>query len=562
MYRLLLVDNERHVVDGLYELFTQECQLDLEAYRAYNGEEALNWLERTKIDIVVSDIRMPEMSGLELQKEIAERWPRCRVVFLTGYSEFDYIQDAMRNGACQYLLKTEGDEALLEAVERIIADIEAELRQDILVEQAKRRLKLALPTLQRQHLLDLLQESASSAQDLEQFKALEIPLDCNMDVLIAIGRVDDWNGYRSNYDRAPLLFAIQNIVEEYFAESVNLVTVPYERTRLIWLMQPKPLPDGAKPSAGEWNRAIRFVHGMMESVQRTCKSLLKLPLSVTVAGKAAEWRRAGEKFDRLKLLSSHGLGMGQELLLIEPEREETHRGDADNWTYRSRLQIRRIELLAEYLENGQRYQFFQEFPQIVTIVSSLPAAAESLTLELKYAFGLLFVRFLNKWSLWDELGKTVDVGRLASLGNAAPWPDTAEYYAEVAERIFQYKSAGRQQQENDVVQQIHHYVQMNIAGDVSLTRIGEVVGHSSAYVSRLYKNITQTNLSDYIHEIRIGKAKEMLGQSRFKIQEIAKLLGFENDRYFYRYFKKATGLTPQEFRESQERRHGYDRQEK
>ncbi len=112
------------------------------------------------------------------------------------------------------------------------------------------------------------------------------------------------------------------------------------------------------------------------------------------------------------------------------------------------------------------------------------------------------------------------------------------------------------------MQQIHHYVQMNIAGDVSLTRIGEVVGHSSAYVSRLYKNITQTNLSDYIHEIRIGKAKEMLGQSRFKIQEIAKLLGFENDRYFYRYFKKATGLTPQEFRESQERRHGYDRQEK
>jgi len=553
MYRLLIVDNERHVVDGLHELFTNAAHLSLEVYSAYSSEEALNWLERTKMDIVLSDIRMPEMDGLELQKEIVRRWPRCKVIFLSGFSKFDYIQDALRSGAVNYLLKTEGDEVVLETVEKTILDIEQELLRDDQVAKAKAQVNRTMPLLQSNYLLDLLQGNVKDAADLSgQFQELEIPLDSRSGVYMVMGRVDEWDQIYSRYDRTLLLYAIQNIMEECLEPSTRTMTLLYDKSRFVWLIQPKRERSStpSEMSDGEWSRAIRFVRGTLEYVQNTCKSLLKLSLSLTAASQAVEWPQADGKFEQLKLLSSHGLGIGTELLLIEPDKASPNPEGDESGDYRLRQQLNRIDRLAEYLESGQKVAFFHHFSEIMRSVQLPNKTSEALKLEITYSLTLMFLRYLNKWNLWSELQSKVDLERLTAMERNGSWHETIEYYANVAERIFTQKTAYFEQQEKDVVRQINRYVQLNIGGDLSLTRMGEVVGHSSSYISRLYKNSTGMNLSDYIYELRINKAKEMLGELHYKIQDIAKFLGFENDRYFYRYFKKATRLTPQEYRET------------
>ncbi|MBW7462077.1 response regulator, partial [Paenibacillus sepulcri] len=120
MYNLLIVDDEPRIVSGLYEQFLDWKPEELNVYRAYSPLEALAILTGSKMDIVLTDIHMPGMSGIELQQKIHERWPRCKVIFLTGYSDFDYIQSAMRNGGMDYILKVEGDEPILAAVGRAI----------------------------------------------------------------------------------------------------------------------------------------------------------------------------------------------------------------------------------------------------------------------------------------------------------------------------------------------------------------------------------------------------------------------------------------------------------
>ncbi len=88
MRRILIVDDEPFIVNGLAGMMKEATELDLEVYKAESAEEAIDWLERTAIDIVLTDINMPGMDGLELQQIIVKQWPRCKVIFLTGHTEF------------------------------------------------------------------------------------------------------------------------------------------------------------------------------------------------------------------------------------------------------------------------------------------------------------------------------------------------------------------------------------------------------------------------------------------------------------------------------------------
>ena len=117
MFRLLIVDDEPFIADSIYEVISGINNPELDVYKAYSGREALEWMERARFDIVMTDIRMPDISGLQLMERIRESWPECRAIFLTGYNEFDYVYKAIQYKDTSYLLKTEGFEKIIETVD-------------------------------------------------------------------------------------------------------------------------------------------------------------------------------------------------------------------------------------------------------------------------------------------------------------------------------------------------------------------------------------------------------------------------------------------------------------
>ena len=90
MYRILIVDDDAIVVEGLYQLLAAHYENELDLCKAYGPEEALDIIMKTKLDIVISDIDMPGRSGLELADDLIRYWPKCRLLFLTGFSDFNY----------------------------------------------------------------------------------------------------------------------------------------------------------------------------------------------------------------------------------------------------------------------------------------------------------------------------------------------------------------------------------------------------------------------------------------------------------------------------------------
>ncbi len=544
MYRLLIVDDEPMIVNGMFYYFQSMQHLELDVFRAYDAFQALKLIDKYRMDIVLSDIQMPGMTGLEMQREILSRWPRCKIVFLTGYNEFAYIQSAFRSGAVDYVLKTEGREKILEIVERAIKDIENELMNDNHMNQAKRKMQMAAPVLWREYLLERLSEPRSSKSRFGQFQELGLPLDPDAPVYIVIGKIDRREETYDFADQSLLLFAVQNIAEEYLGHACDSVSFTVESNKIVWFIQRKYGCSDTPESAA--NR----VQGLLESAQASSKQLLKLTISLVMSEDFCDWDQIGGKFGKLNSILSYGLGSGTEMLLTEQSyAKQTPRIDysAETWHFRSRL--KQIDKLESDLDGGNEERFFDSFSEMTDALRAGATDNASIGLEIFTTIGLFFLSFLNRRGLIEKVSSTIEVDKLVKFDKHRTWDEIVSYFKSVADCIFKCVRNEQNNATTSMILSIQRYVDEHIQ-EVTLSTLSEYVCLNPSYLSRFYKQTTGFSLSDYIKEVKIAKAKKLLQDPHIKVQEISTALGFESHPYFTQLFKRETGYTPQHYRDT------------
>ncbi|WP_164545633.1 response regulator [Paenibacillus albus] len=556
MYRMLIVDDEPIIVEGLSELFLQS-DYPLEVYQAFDGMEALAISRKLRIDILLTDIEMPEMNGIELQQEVLRLWPRCKSIFLTGYNEFDYIQSSIRGGAIDYVLKTEGDAPIISSVEKAIRVIAEEVTYEGLIANARSSLKLALPALRKEYLNGLLEGEASSpAVREERFAQFEVPLDSELPVVMAVGRIDRWREDATGSDKVLFAYSINNIFEEFFAQEFELTHFRGDHERLIWLLQPKkesgyyqaiavkqPIHERSVVEPDPAARLHAYLLGMLESVQTACSNYLKLACSFVVSSEPFEWDAVASKYERLSQLFGRGLGLGSQMLLSDDRAKSS--GDEQ-----ARSKVKRIRLLDQYLMQKERAKFDQLFEGISQAVGESATLEEGLPLEVFYELAAIFIPHLNRFeALGTDDGQAIP-DKLFSIREHRSWKEASDFFRKLADLLFVRMDGGNEQETSEVVEQIHRYVDEHIDGDLTLNRLAEHVYLTPFYLSRLYKQKTNHTISDYITRTRVDRAKQLLGESSLKIHEVGMRIGYDSASYFTRLFKKATLLTPQEYRDS------------
>ncbi|MBU7316594.1 response regulator transcription factor [Paenibacillus oleatilyticus] len=543
MYRLLIIDDEDVIVDGMADLFQEQTDMDLEVCRAYDVLEAIEWLEQTKIDVVLSDIQMPGLSGLQLQQRIMEYWPRCKVIFLTGYNEFAYIHEAMRNGSFDYVLKTETDEVILESVKKAIVKLDEEMEMQSALQKTTQLLQRALPYIQKEYLRDLLQGESYALGSMDrQFAQMSISLQPSNPVLLVVGRIDEWTENLNAFDRALILYAVHNISEELLGASTRVAFTDYERFRMVWLIQPKTDAEHG------WEQTYRFVQGTLEQLQKTCRQLLKIKLSLISASRCCEWAELPARFIMIKRMFGYGLGLGEELLLTD-QAYETEHGQLEQ--VKSPLQTYLWIDLKNDLESGRREAYFASFDAMTALLSASDEQTEKARTEWYYTLVAIYISILNYNSIRRMAAEQMDLDKLTKMQAHSHWSSAFDYLRELAEVIFAHRYEGQTSSENDVIARIKGYIGKNLHDDLSLTRLSDIVSLNPSYLSRLYKHHTGEALTETIKQARLQKSKELLRQPGVRINEISERVGFLSERSFYRFFKSMTNLTPQDYRELQ-----------
>jgi len=550
MYRLLIVDDEPYIVDGLQELVKQwELPEELDVRSAYSADEALEAADLAKIDVCLTDIRMPGMDGIRLQGEMLRRWPQCKVIFLTGYDDFEYAQSAIRGGSVDYILKMESVDLIRGALERAVRELRAAEEKASLIGRAREQLEAAKPMIRRDFLAGLLESSLGRNPELPgRLDELGVGLEADKPVALIVVGIDEWKAEFSSNDRRLLLYAAQNIAEELLSPLFRLHAMPYDRSKLVLFLQ----------ASEETAWRTRDAEDRAERLQTACRSLLDLSVSVAIADAPVRWEALPASFERLLKLLQHRIGPVGELIVVDragtavgapggPEAPGLLGTLPDGRL--PRANPGRTKALDEIWENGGPEDFQRLYDEIRGGVSGAehPVTVQK---ELYYAMASSFLSYVIRWDLGEALPEEFRAGRLMAMEAHRSWADIDAYFLRLAGLLLEHRERERESRSTDLIARLHAYIETHLGEDLSLNRLGEVVFLNASYLSRVYKQLTGTGLTEYITDYRIAKAKQLLADPGLKIQEIGSRVGFDSPSYFGQVFKRKTEMTPQEYRDA------------
>lgn len=561
MNRLLIVDDEEIIVNGLYETFLGMKDLDLDIYKAYSGAEAIEWLNRTRIDIVLTDIRMPEVDGLELLKEIQKSWPQCKVIFLTGYAEFEYVYQAIQHSNVSYILKNEDREKVIKTVEDAINEINNDIRVGNLIQKAQEQMDMAREIYQRDYFLHLLKES-SAEPDKEQLDKMGVPLTTDFPVILLFGNADNMPGAISYWDRIQFLYSVKLVIDRTIGAEIHNVYVMNEDYKFIMLIQPKEIFDsGDEPDiTGVYSKCITYLTGMLERIQSSCRESLNASVSFSMSGEPCNWDGISGKYYSLNQILNFKIGKDMETLLVDNTVEDKMLNVDMNsgWTYRETdyelneilRKQRARDSLAQLLESGLRDNYYKRLSQTVGPIRNIEAKSNLLANEAYLMASMSILSYINQWKLNERIPARFSLKKLTNIDRHETWSAAVDFLYELSDYLFTLQKDEQKKRADSAVDFIHKYAREHLGEDLSLVKLAEQVYLNPSYLSRLFKQVKGMNLSDYIDNMKIKMAMDMLEKDAVKIHDVAKMTGYDTAASFTRFFRKMAGCSPLEYHES------------
>ena len=540
MYSVLIVDDEKMIRDDVYGLLSMEESLELDLTTAASGVEAQAILEKRKIDIVIMDINMPQMSGLELYDIVRERWPFCKVIFLTGYSDFDYVYKVHKHA--KYVLKAEEDEKILEALRESVEEIENSLLLERLTDLQREQQTKPLLHERSMFLRELFEGYRGLSQLTGELSVqLGINLDPEKEVYYLLLRHEAW--YCENYqEQQNSTQDCYQLLERYFLDFMRGAFFEYNKNYIVLLLQPEKLLHE--------ETIVKMLAGAGELFQKALKKNLGRTVSILVGERPVTLSQLLQEFigicDRMIWLS------GEELVQEGLQKEALAKETLPEHKKQELMQM--LWRLEYYLEGMEEENSLNVLRQLQTELQSVKSMHDLFALEAYCTISSRLIGWIKRLELHEELAFRVGTLNLYNVSMHANWQDAFGYLRHVAESIFSLKNQSVEKQTEDVVNQVKKYIVEHLDGDTSLYNLAEQVHFSQEYLLRIFKKKEGITILQYINDLKLAAARQLLTDSELQVREIADRLGFASQGYFGRFFRNKTGLTPNAYREAEKRK--------
>ncbi|CAH0120140.1 MULTISPECIES: response regulator [unclassified Paenibacillus] len=524
MLSALIVDDEILSVKMLEHILDWESLGIRIIGTAHNGLEALNQCYKQTPNIIITDIKMPQLNGLDFIRKIREVNPETEFILISAYADFDYVKKAIELGCSNYILKPVDEFELERTLQKIATKISDKKAAE--KNAAKNRIQHEKQVLYRY--------MSTGTNPLAAAKsAVNLDIDLNSYALFSFVLSDhSINDYIEN---SVQLDAQMGFIMERMAAVMNRfgISTLFDYEEYVWTAILSGCDSSRLPLCAE--QMVSFFAEEIRMEVYVCFSQLGSGIN-----------ELPRLFDRLRHLSRYSFYIGEERILgygynCEETRFEQMELLPFTQNMMAALQRNDIRQAAQIVDEvllmsckadpASLHLFFEFCYNAVSAVRDKLIAENKLTPDTRYILNISY-KDISQITKAEEMSGFMK--RLLFAISENPNADRPKYSALV--------EAG--------IQYLHDHYDRNL----SLEEICNRLAVSKNYFSYLFKRETGQNLWAYLTDVRLNKSKELLSATDLKSYEIAYMVGYDNPSYFSKLFKKSTGLTPNEFRAAEAQR--------
>ncbi len=535
MIDLLIIDDEYQIREGISKNIRWEEHGIRICGTASSAVEALDLFNDRIPDIIITDIKMPGMDGLEFIELMNEKYPNVKVILISGYDDFRYTQKAIELNAFYYLLKPVDDRQLLSKVleaKKFQEDQYARFRKD---EELRRKFDEYVPILKDNFFNMLIGGKIHTAEVLKNhLNNLDLKLDAEAYCVLVL-EIEDFSdsAQKSLPDRNYIRFAVLNRANIIYSQDFNCFTFNMDEKVGVLLL-------GGAIGRESLKRASR---SLKEWVNHTLSICMTIAIGGTyreLLSVASSYRECTEAL-KLKFLtgrnsvidihdfSSEGHDMmgriSLEQILQASHEDLVFAFKTGNYAEAKKLLDDALSGLNEYVKSN-----IQGTDQYLFYVSYL------LT-KILVSLDLFIEDFLGeKKDLFSSLKKQTTLGDVEAL---------IEIYFK---RILSELEKKRNTQNNHLVSKALEFINKNIYNDISLSKVANMLYIHPNYLSRIFRLSTGESFVEYLTKVKMNEAKKLLKSSHRKVYEIADMLHYKDVSHFTRVFKTMFVISPNEYR--------------
>lgn len=507
MIKLLIVDDEQIEREGMQAILLRAYP-DLIIEQAKNGKIAVELADKFKPDLILMDIMMPGMNGLDAIEQISTSRPEVKFVMVTAYDMFDYARTALKLGVKDYLLKPSKPSEIVDTVGKLLEEIEAEKKYDAVNKLQQEALEKAMRVVETDvvtqllydHVhevhIDLLMEMLGTKTSSESF-AMVVLLPAGSEHLYQVIKEkvrkngSGWVGALSGCQLPIIVYREQN--NSYRAQAVSLA---------------RDILSAVKAEL----RARLFIgignpHDSLDQIRQSYQEALNATIDTSIPVKY----RFYADMPVLGAVSDGQLGKQREKQLFD------------------QVRLGQWDLVTD---------------TIFEVIHSYSSAGTNLLQTQQRILELLWMAA----RVMSELGIDIDTPTYSLQAQ-----DYRQLRIETSHLLGQMRKIHEESYERleaDKIQKIKQYIAEHSHEDISLDALANKVGLSPIYISKMFKEKLGVNYIDFLTECRIEKAKTLLADSEKSLKEITFEIGYHEPNYFSKVFKKMCGISPTEYRKT------------
>jgi len=529
MYNILIADDEGITVDALKYIieknFPGQCNIEC----AKTGREGIMLAETMRPDIAFMDIHMPGINGIDAIKEIRKSQPTLQIIIISAYDKFSYAKTAIELSVLKYINKPFEQKQIVEVLECAMNNIKEERNkrnEDLLIRE---KLENIIPIIQNGFINDLLFKEQFD-EDIDTFKKLlEINTENGCMLSIVFGEKKEGN-HMTNASGASVFLqnnirTIRALIEGTFANSIIgnsmankiAVFIPYEHSSMDYSARSELV-----------NKALAFVHSF------TTKYDMQVRIGI---GLVKEINRMSESYQEAALA------------LVQSTRTVAHADDVSVTTeyeknYPIELERDFFDVVKKGATSESRIYAGQFYDWLLT-----ESGGSEMDIRLKVIEFVLWVEHIAFKQAGLSYVFKARSNYLEAVNMLSVDSELKDWFLDRVVQATDKIANMKKEKSTSIIDKALKYINENYTNDISLDDISMKIDVTPYYFSRIFKEEMGVNFIEYVTDLRINKAKELLADDSYSMKEICKLVGYSDPNYFSRTFRKHEGVSPSEYRE-------------